>query len=388
MIDKNFAICGGGVIGLLLAKVLADLDYKVDVYLGDNKKHEDIMVHAASATTVNLLKSIGVWDFIAANEVKKMLVCDEQHSFVWQFLAQDIDQLQLGYIFKVSDLYQNLMQVCKESENISIYFSSLVRLKNSDDSIEVEDDLANKKTYSWLFAADGKNSWVKSQLKQPAKMVDHHQLAIVATVDLEKKIKNTAWQKFLTTGPVALLPRADNLYALIWSAEDSFANKLLAMSVKDFEINLSKATQYEFGKIKLASNRYSFNLVSKYTTKLYQKRCIFIGDAARFIHPLFGQGANMGGLDVLAIKEMLQHNEQNLGYAFHKIRYKDGVLLGEVAESLNSSACLQSDLIAYLRASLGLVAIKNNCIKRSLIAYAGGKRINQTTPYSFNWPSY
>jgi 2-polyprenyl-6-methoxyphenol hydroxylase-like FAD-dependent oxidoreductase len=210
----------------------------------------------------------------------------------------------------------------------------------------------------------------------------------VATLNLEHGFQNNAWQKFLTTGPVALLPRADGLYALIWSAKESFAKELLSMSDSCFEKTLLNKVGADFGKMKLASNKYSFSLVSSYTKKLYNKRCIFLGDAARFIHPLFGQGANMGFLDVLAIKDIITRKDKNVGKVFHNTRYQDGITLGKAADIINENACWNNKLMAETRARLGLFIINAPCAKRFLINHALGKRFNQHTNYKCSWPEY
>jgi ubiquinone biosynthesis UbiH/UbiF/VisC/COQ6 family hydroxylase len=134
---------------------------------------------------------------------------------------------------------------------------------------------------------------------------DYGQRGIVATIDTAAGHQHTAWQRFLKTGPLAMLPLASGQVSIVWSAENATADALLAMSADQFSDALTAASAGVLGKLRVASARAAFALRRLTAERFAGTRCVLVGDAAHVIHPLAGQGVNEGLQDALALAEAL-----------------------------------------------------------------------------------
>jgi ubiquinone biosynthesis UbiH/UbiF/VisC/COQ6 family hydroxylase len=156
-----------------------------------------------------------------------------------------------------------------------------------------------------VVGADGAASAVRALLGMPAENRDYGQRAIVATIRGERPHQYTAWQRFLSTGPLALLPLPGNECSIVWSAVNARADGLLALSPAQFETELTAASAGVLGKLQLTSERAAFPLRRLAAQEYVRPRAVLVGDAAHVIHPLAGQGVNQGLEDVVALAAAL-----------------------------------------------------------------------------------
>jgi len=156
-----------------------------------------------------------------------------------------------------------------------------------------------------VVGADGARSSVRESIGLSADTSSYRQTAIVANVRTELPHERTAWQRFLRTGTLAFLPLADGSSSVVWSADDSAAEPLLAMSPSAFEQELLSQSDGVLGALKLRTERLSFPLHKLTAHRFTAHRCALIGDAAHVVHPLAGQGVNLGLLDAAALCELI-----------------------------------------------------------------------------------
>ncbi|MBN8280919.1 MAG: FAD-dependent monooxygenase, partial [Gammaproteobacteria bacterium] len=152
-----------------------------------------------------------------------------------------------------------------------------------------------------LIGADGADSWVRSQLGVETTGRAYGQLAIVGHVASERPHGRTAWQCFLPTGPVALLPLADGRSSFVWSTTEDEARALLALPDDEFAARITLATGRVLGALAMTTPRQAFPLAVRHTHRYTGARFALVGDAAHQIHPLAGQGINLGLQDVAAL---------------------------------------------------------------------------------------
>jgi 2-octaprenylphenol hydroxylase len=157
-----------------------------------------------------------------------------------------------------------------------------------------------------LVAADGSASVVRSRLEIPTVNLPYGQDAVVAHIRTEKSHAQTAWQRFLRTGPVALLPLDDGRSSVVWSMPSASAEKLLRRSDADFGAELTAATDHVLGRVAEIGDRASFPLRAVQARQYCSARVALIGDAAHTVHPLAGQGMNLGLLDAAAFVDVLE----------------------------------------------------------------------------------
>jgi len=163
----------------------------------------------------------------------------------------------------------------------------------------------SKLSASLIVAADGAHSWVRRQAKIFAHQHPYQQRGIVAKIATSESHQDTAWQVFLKTGPLAILPLHNNQSSIVWSVDNDQVDALLDLSSDAFSKSLAHALGGRLGNVDLLNERQSFELMSVRSERYFKHRLALIGDAAHSIHPLAGQGANLGFKDAAALADIL-----------------------------------------------------------------------------------
>ena len=320
-------VVGAGLVGsafaLLLSKVFSKhLGLKIAIVehapmLAEAEQKNQRVVALGDAAT-DVLKEVGIFESLGANvchAYDKMFVWDESTDGELTFAAQDYNKTSLGYLIDSQECISLLQSQLELAENIdtfyefsavSLNFSCVDRARKlnlgAGDGFSAELRSDNKVLRAPLVvAADGNRSWVRQQAKIMSSGHDYQQRAIVLKIHTELSHQDTAWQRFLETGPVAVLPLADNQSSIVWSANLALAEELMALSDKEFEIALADALENRLGKVEVLSKRLTFPLKSQRAERYFKKGVVLIGDAAHSIHPLAGQGANLGFKDAASL---------------------------------------------------------------------------------------
>jgi 2-polyprenylphenol 6-hydroxylase len=270
----------------------------------------DSRVSALSRASERILAAIGAWPLMPCSRMQpyeRMRVWHEsvqpRSSDVLEFDAAYAGEPNLGYIVE-NRLVQTAALAGFESAGGKVIAGQLSRLRVRDHHVELETS-AGTLACRLVIGADGARSSVRESIGLSADTSSYRQIAIVANVRTELPHERTAWQRFLRTGTLALLPLADGCSSIVWSADDSTAEALLAMSQSDFEQELLRQSDGVLGAVKLRTERLSFPLHKLTAHRFTAHRCALIGDAAHVVHPLAGQGVNLGLLDAATLCELI-----------------------------------------------------------------------------------
>jgi len=332
MQKTDIVIVGAGMIGLAMALSLVQQGFQVTLLdaksINENlgNKPYDLRVSAITPKSAMLFKQLNVWEQIKQARVsayQKMFVYDSEGNI--GFDADDVQRNELGWIIENSVIQTALYQALQTKANIII--PAKIEHINLDDNgaeILIAGDDAIK--CDLLIAADGANSWVRQYFDMDIKSWSYEQNAIVANVRCEKGHQNTAWQRFLSSGTLAFLPLNEiDLCSIVWSCETAVAEQLMQEADETFAEQLTKHCGEYLGNIRLVSQRVAFPLTMRHIRQYIKPSLAFIGDAAHTIHPLAGQGANLGLYDVIKLTEVLTHarqKQQKLGAYSHLRKYE------------------------------------------------------------------
>ena len=304
-------IVGAGMVGAACALGLARAGMRVAVIedlpaqapsAGDDV---DLRVVAVAPQTQRLLDALGVWQSIASMRVSpyaRMQVVDAVGAAALSFNAADYGWPCLGHIVENRLIAGVLWQTLEREEAVRVHAGErLARFEVSERGVRVENESGSVLEAPLLIAADGQQSKVRQDLLIGVDGAPYAQTALVAHIEIGVAHGGLAWQRFLPGGPIAFLPLADGRASIVWTLGEDAAQRLMKASVRDFEAQLQRASAGRFGSLSLASERASFPLRLQIAQRFVDQRVILIGDAAHVVHPLAGQGVNLGFADVAAL---------------------------------------------------------------------------------------
>ena len=322
MTRRRALIVGGGPVGLGVAALLTagpqTRRWAVKVLeprpRPDWREADvDLRVYALSRASQYVLESAGVWPAIAERRVSPY-----RRMHVWEgdarasvgaldFDSAELGEPDLGHIVEDRLIRHSLVEALSMQSNVELQFGTeLAGIRATEGGVEVTLRDGRALTADVLVAADGGDSTVRGLLALPVISVPYHQEAVVAHVGTERSNAETAWQRFLPTGPIALLPLADGRSSIVWSTRTARAQSLMQLADDDFMEEVAAATDHVLGAITSVSARARFTLRAVHARRYCAPRVALIGDAAHTIHPLAGQGMNLGLLDAAVLVEELQ----------------------------------------------------------------------------------
>lgn len=379
LLRADVAIVGGGMVGSTLALLLAKrarVDAARIVVIEPASAVAplpgapfELRVSAISPGNRALLDELQVWQQLDAARIanyERMLVWHESvppdSPDLLVFDAAEAGEPDLGSIVENNALQAALLQQC-QAMGIAVMRESLRALAIDADAATLQLDGA-RVSAELVVGADGAASAVRSLLGMQAQSRDYRQRAIVATVGTERSHGHAARQRFLSTGPLALLPLPGNACSIVWSALDERAEALLAMTTEEFEAELTSASAAVLGKLRLTSQRASFPLRRLAAQEYVQSRVALVGDAAHVIHPLAGQGVNQGLEDAIALADALAQRppRESAGALTHLQRFQrqrraGNAVVGATVDSLDLLFTGAGSLHAWAASSgMGLVA--------------------------------
>lgn len=302
----DIVVVGGGMVGAMTALAFAHCDLKVALVEKkapppfDSGKH-DIRVSAISHATLEMLKAVGAWDSILKARVcpyKRMLVWDSGSTAKTRFNSADVGYQQLGFIVENSLIQYALWQQLRELPDVDIQCpASITVLELQQDGAFITLDNGKTIRSELIVAADGAQSTLRSLAGIKTDGESYQQHALVATVKTEIPQQDITWQRFTETGPQAFLPLAGQRASMVWYHSEARIAELKALAEADFIEAMEAEFPDNLGGLVSVEQRGSFPLQWCHAKQYVKPRLALVGDAAHAVHPLAGQGVNLGMLD-------------------------------------------------------------------------------------------
>ncbi len=312
--DYDLAIAGGGIIGLTLASALNNSGLKVVVI---EAKPQSIAAAKGQAYAIHLLSGrifagIGVWDRILPQIAHfcHVQLTDADSPQSVNFETADLGTEVLGYVAEHQALLKPLQDFVRKCDNVTYLCPAQVletqyQPSGVEISLQMGDEIKTIRT-RLIVAADGAKSRTRQEAGINTRGWQYWQSCIVAFVKPEKGHNNTAYEKFWSSGPFAVLPLPENRCRIVWTAPHDEAKAIVALNDEEFLAELTKRYGTQMGKLQLEGDRFIFPVQLMQSDRYVLPRLALVGDAAHCCHPVGGQGLNMGIRDAAALAQVLQ----------------------------------------------------------------------------------
>jgi len=318
----DLIIVGAGMVGSTLALALKDSGLNILLVDGSPlsvapfspEQAFEPRVSALSLASQRILERVGAWPGIVqrrASPYRDMHVWDGSGTGKIEFSASSVHADVLGHIVENRIVQDALLEQLHESEIDLLAHAKVEQLRRSGDGWLLQLENGSELRSRLIIAADGANSAVRRLAGCATREWDYLHHAIVTSVRCEKPHQETAWQRFTDDGPLALLPlkHSDrkNWCSIVWSVPEEQTQQIMALDDVEFCQALGQACEQRLGTIEHADPRYSIPLRQRHAKRYVEPGLALIGDAAHSIHPLAGQGVNLGFLDAAVLAEELLH---------------------------------------------------------------------------------
>lgn len=312
---------------------------------------------ALSHGSQRIFQSMDLWTAIApfATAIKHIHVSDRGRFGVTRLSAEKQNVPALGQVLTARELGQALNQQLQQIDSLSLFCpAQVVALRQHDDHIEVQFNNNETVTSKLLVAADGRDSTIRQLLGLGAWQQEYEQTAVTANISTDKPHQSWAYERFTDTGPMALLPMSDNRSSLVWTVKTGQENELLSVSDEEFLSRLQQRFGYRAGRFIRVGQRSSHPLSLMQADMPVQQRVVCIGNAAHSLHPIAGQGFNLGLRDVAVLAELLHTQQEDCGamsllHAYQQWRQQDQDQVIKATDNLVRLFSNDLSLLGHLR---------------------------------------
>lgn len=392
MNETDVFISGGGMVGLTLALALARGGLRV--IMADPMPVAAVLdagfdgrVSALSYSSVRMFEALGIWEHLVphAQPIHDILVSDAgldraPSPLTLHFDHREISQ-PMGYIAENRHIRQALHTVLTQTEGITLAAPAVARtFEITDAGVSANLGSHGKITAALMVAAEGRDSPSREKMGIGVIGWSYPQWGIVATVAHERPHDGTAYEHFLPSGPFAILPMTENRSSLVWTEREALAPGMLALSEDEFNAEVARRFGGHLGATQVVGPRWSYPLKFHLARGYVRDRFALAGDSAHGIHPIAGQGLNLGLKDAAALAEVvldaarigLDIGAIDVLKRYERWRRFDSAVMGFTMDAMNR---LFSNDIAPLRAirDLGIgIADRVGPLRRFLMRQAGG----------------
>jgi 2-octaprenylphenol hydroxylase len=393
-LECDLLVVGGGMVGAALAAACSGQGLTIAVAEGREPCRDwppgemDLRVSALSRASQRLLERLGqgptVWDRIrelGVSPYREMRVWDAVGGASIHFDSADFGEPDLGHIVENRVTQLALWERLEAAPDIRLLCPARgLRLTLAGDRALLDLSDGRRVAARLLVGADGRDSWVRARAGITTSGWDYDQQAIVANVRVTKPHGETAWQRFLPTGPLAFLPLADGRCSIVWSATEDRARQLMALDDGAFRAELETAFEGRLGAVTALGRRAAFPLRLQHADQYVRPRLALLGDAAHALHPLAGQGVNLGFLDAAQLADNLAEalaKGRDIGGLWTLRRYErarrgENMRMLGVMEAFKRLFGNRNPLLVAARGAGLAVADRSPFLKRAFIEQALG----------------
>ena len=384
--DADLIIVGGGLVGAALALALKNTSLSIILLEGREPVLDfdlaswDQRVYAISRASRKLLTQIGAWDRMRAERlspISAMKIRGDEPNAKLEFNALESGVDELAYIVENRELQRALWLALADSANVEIISPA------EPESLLIDHDgatlkLSNQREFRarLVIGADGANSWVRRQMKIDANSKPYQQFGVVANFACEKPHYGAAQQWFKSDSILAWLPLPQQQMSMVWSCSESQKDELLGLSAEQLAAKVAQAGNKALGELSLVTAPAAFPLKLTHVETCVAARVALVGDAAHTVHPLAGQGVNLGFGDVAELAHLLtKTHPERIGdllvlRRYERARRESVLLMQTVCDGLQKLFNNQNSILKSLR-NIGLGFTDSlPWIKRQLIRHA------------------
>ena len=314
----DIAVVGGGVVGAACALSLAKLGLEVALIEGREPAHwsagtPDLRVYAFASDNAALFDGLGIWDSVRsarAQAYRRMRVWDASGGGELSFDADLLGRDQLGWIVE-NNLLTDRLWAALPAAGVRLHCPARVESMEQDGAstgtggVRLRLDDGTRLEARLAIAADGADSTLRQLAGLQVSAHDYRQRGVVAFVETEKLHEQTAWQRFLPGGPLAFLPFVEGRSSIVWTLPNEEADRVLALQDDAFDRELTSAFEARLGEVRAVSRRAAFPLRRQLADAYVSGKVLLMGDAAHVVHPLAGQGVNLGLRDVARLRDAI-----------------------------------------------------------------------------------
>ncbi|KAF3981107.1 MAG: 2-octaprenyl-6-methoxyphenyl hydroxylase [Methylococcales symbiont of Hymedesmia sp. n. MRB-2018] len=318
--DYDILIVGGGLAGNCLALALKESGLRIALVEASSREQQKQSptgdrALALSAGTVKLLQALDAWNGVKeyATAIKNIHISDRGHFGKARLSAKKEGVEALGYVISGRNIEGHLAELVEKANIKQICPGRILGLISDRDAVHVslkETDKPMSLSVKLLVGADGGQSTVRSLLEIPRHITQYQQTALITTVRSSIPHNNTAFERFTESGPLAVLPVNNEECSIVWTRTEEDAEDLMSSTEAEFLQQLQQCFGYVLGGLTLSSPRRAFPLSLIQAENMVSGRTVIIGNAVHQLHPVAGQGFNLGMRDVVQLAEMLVEQQQ------------------------------------------------------------------------------
>lgn len=373
-IQNSIIIIGGGLVGNLLHLMLESKGFSINQFEKTSKLKN--RTFALSPSSVDWLKSLGLPSkfFDSLNDISSMKIFDSTLSNSVTFESDDIAKPAIAFMANEKDFNEAIEKTFKKRKTIEEIPKDYV-IKNKQDQVIIETSKERYKS-SIIIACDGVNSLAREKIEIKSTKHDFNQTAITFQLKVKLDNQNEAKQFFLKESILAILPIKKNLVSIVWSCNSQFYKKINSFDEKSIEDELNLTIGDFYKDIKVVSKIESFPLTMNRVESFFKDRVLLVGDAAHFIHPLAGQGLNLGIRDIITLEKIIDKK----GYAdiglkgflrkYERARKEDVAQMGFLTLGLNWIFSNKSSILSRIVGKGMSMLDKSKLLKKQLIKKA------------------